>query len=127
MVTKEQLLKASAFSGISKSYKGVFTTEKAKEYLESNLARIGRSSLTIISSMKTNSFFFSDDHCFGIDIAEMKEKGFVPCTAQIPLHVKERESLPSGVVRTIEEYITIFHRDEKQINSIEELVELLNS
>ena len=127
MVTKQQLITPSTFSKTSKNYRGVLTKEEAQERIDVDKERIGSASLTVISSLKKNCFFFSDDHCFGVGIYEIKEKGFVPSTSQMPQQVTPREILPSGIVNTAEEYISIFHKDEKQITSVEELLEILNS
>lgn len=127
MVTKERLLTASAFSKMNKSYKGFLTKEEAEQRLLEQQERFGRSTLVCISSFEKGTFFFSDDHCFGVGVEELKNKGFVPCSAGIPLYVKPREILPSGVVTNIQEYIDIFHKDERLIENIDELLEILNS
>lgn len=79
--------------------------------------------LIIHSSVDEKIFFFSDNHCFGYEVLPSH---FVPCTAVFPLQVWPRDSLPDGWIRTIEQYIEVFCSGERQITSIEELVEYLD-
>lgn len=129
-VTKEQLLEASSF-GVRNQKKGVITTKEAND-------RINRfNSIITISSLKHGVFFFSDDHCFGVGVLEMKKAGFVPCTSQMPHLIKERPAFPEGILHTAEEYKEVFEVgfvDEngkqpihRQIESVDELVEFLNN
>lgn len=127
MVTKEQLLTASVVSRSSKTYKGVLTKRETEQKLQKQQERIGRSTLVTIRSIERRVFFFSDDHCFGVGISAMKEKGFVPCSTGIPISIKPRERVPSGIVTNVQEYIDVFHHDERLIEGIDELLEILNS
>lgn len=129
MFTKEDLLSASSFARSAKargsnSYKGVLTNEEALERAE----RFNRQGTLVTITHRRNEneriFFFSDDHCFGYPILP---DGFVPCTSVFPMYVKPRPGVEDGWVNTIEKFIAVFHYDARQINSIEELVEYLNS
>lgn len=70
-------------------------------------------------------YFFSNDHCFSY-IDEKNKLHAVPCTSTIPMSVKPRETLPSGVVTSVDEYITIFHHDEILVDNFMQLVELID-
>jgi hypothetical protein len=63
-----------------------------------------------ISNTSTGEFFFSTDHCQSNLGCE-----WVPCSILLPLAVEPRNGLKSGLVETIEEYLMIFHKGEKQI------------
>lgn len=93
--------------------KGVLTSEEAFE----------RSIIThtVITkhNRKNNTFFFTDDHVFGYGILP-EEYG--SSTGVLPMTIVPREELPSGIINTIEEYKMIFLKNAKQINSLEELI-----
>lgn len=118
MYTKEMLL-----STIRKPemYKGVLTTNETKERL---LKHTTVMTMTTVGLGDKNVFFFIDDYTFGTRVLP---KCFVPSSTQIPMHVKERECLPDGWVDSIEKFMKIFCSNEKQLSSIEELVEFLNT
>ena len=121
MYTKEDLVD-SCSQGRAGKIKGVLSFKEAKELFELKKARLGRSSLTTLTSSKNNCFFFSDDHCFGTGVID----DFVPCTTQIPMSVTPRESLPSGLIDSVETYISVFHKDEQIIETFEELLSIIN-
>ena len=100
-----------------KQSQGVLTTEQA-------LVR-ARHTKTIVSvsSRKDGVFFFTDDHCFGYPHLS---NDFVPRTSSFPMQVVPREGLEDGWVTTIEQFIAVFHDDEKQIKTIEELISLID-
>lgn len=120
MFTKEQLLnnsnRAKILAKQGKSVKVVLTTDE-----QNQLAEYGRS-FQVISDSKI--FFFTDDYCVGVGLFP---DDFIPSSTVCPMIVSPRESLPSGAVETAEEYIMIFERDRKQINTIDELVDYLNA
>jgi len=93
------------------------TEEKAAEIRE---RAIDRGDLTIISNMEKEQFFLTIDHCQRYsDISErsriMEDNGWVPVTCHIPMYVKPRASVPDGVIRTKEEYISVFYYDYTEI------------
>ena len=98
---------------------GVLNDHQALQYF----ANHGERSLVTISSHKHNVFFFSDDHCFGYGVLP---DDFVACTGRFPTKCEPRESIPNGIVDTLEKYIALYHVGERQITTIEELVELLD-
>lgn len=103
-----------------KEYKGVLTTEETKQHSVVHNRIVTHQ--TSFDDFKY--FFFSDDHGFGHGVLP---DDFVPCTAYLPLEVTPREGLEDGIVDTVEKYMFIFCKDKKQINSIEELCEYLNT
>lgn len=102
-----------------KSGKGVLTSQEA--YIRA----LGKHrSVISISSLEDNVFFFSDDHIFGYKVMP---KTFVPGTTQFPMSVAPRECVPDGIISTIEQYIEVFHKGQRQITSIEELAVYLDN
>lgn len=122
LFTAQQLLesshngKSAARSG--RLYKGVLTSEEASERAKNGLGVI------TVSSHERKVFFFSDDHCFGYPLLP---SDFVSSSCQMPMTVVPRPQLTSGIVNTVDEFITIFESDRTQLLSIEALVEFLNS
>lgn len=113
-----QNLVATSFK-YSNSGLGVLTAEQAY-----NHARTIGYRLIVISSFKDNVFFFSDNHLFGYTVLP---KHYVPCTGDFPTSVVPRESLLDGKIDTIKKYIEVFHTGQRQITSIEELAEFIDS
>lgn len=71
-------------------------------------------------------FFYSDDYCFGRNIPEYKMMEFTPSAVYLPLTVPARKGLESGLIFSLEEYEFIFHKKDKRIESIDDLVDVLN-
>jgi len=78
---------------------------------------LSRESVIIHSNMSRGEYFFSTDHCQGVYAKETypKEEGWVPTTFHLPQTVVPRESLPSGLVETAADVITIFFSDSREI------------
>ena len=110
---KEHLLASSA-SRFSKL--GVLTTGQAKEQMM-QLQRITTISMYTESG---ETWFFTDDHCFGVNLLP---SSFVPCSASLPMKITPREGFESGVIDTLEKYVSIFHKG-KQLTNIDEVVDL---
>lgn len=119
MYTKEQILSNSSMAKLlarqGRYIKGVLTTEE-----QNQLANKGHC-FQVITDGKV--FFFTDDYCIGVHLFP---KTFVPSSSVCPFEVKPRECLPDGIIVTAEQYIMIFEKDKKQINTIDELVDYLN-
>lgn len=119
MYSKERLLENSSFSKIMKakgrSIKGVLSKKEAGEHF--------CRSVTVITNVDTQDFFFTDDYCLGVGYLP---DDWVPCTTQLPTHVVPRENLPDGVVDTLDKYILVFHPEGRLIESVDELIDLLN-
>jgi len=67
--------------------------------------------ISIISNSDTNEFFVSNQHC------DYDLPGFVPVTYSLPMEVAPRETLPSGIVKTLEDVIGVFYSDMKKIEN----------
>lgn len=71
---------------------------------------------TVLCSSERKEFFFSTNHIQRFrSTLQSALDSFVPVTFSLPISVAPRPSLPSGVVSNLEEYIKIFHDDEKEI------------
>lgn len=125
---KQMLIIQHLISSPTHNKNAIFLTkQQAQERLDKMQETYGHGS---VSSMSFDIdgvvyFFFSNDHCFGY-INNRNKLDCVPCTTNIPMTVKPRECLPSGVVTTVAEYISIFHRDEILIDDFMQLVELID-
>jgi len=124
MYTKEKFLSNSTVakfrlrSNSDTPINGVLTKEEAE------IEKAKYSRITTITNVDTGDFFFTDDYCIGAGYLSSK---WVPGSTNIPLSVKPRKSLPSGEVKTVDDYILIFHRDGRLIESVDDLMEVLNS
>lgn len=97
--------------------KGILTSEEA-------FVRAKRTkTVVVISSFEEKKFFFSDDHCFGVRVLPGH---WVPSTSVFPMSVTPRPGLEDGIIDTIEKYISVFEKEREQINSIDELIDVLN-
>ena len=116
MYAKEMLVSSSPFAERN-GVKGILTSAEA-------LARAKRTkTVVVISSFEEKKFFFSDDHCFGVRVLP---EHWVPSTSVFPMSVKPRPGLEDGIIDTIEKYISVFEKGREQINSIDELIDVLN-
>lgn len=68
-------------------------------------------------------FFFSNNHCRAFEY----DWKFVPCSTYFPHAVKERPSLPSGLVCTVDDYLNVYHQGAILIESKEELEAIFNA
>lgn len=69
---------------------------------------------TVFSSRKDGTYFFSTSHCQPLGDGHAD---FVPSTGGLPMSAVPRAAIPEGVIRTIEEYIAVFHSDKKEIRN----------
>ena len=69
------------------------------------------------------SFFFTDDHCFGVNVLP---DPWVPCTSNIPRRITPRPGIEDGIIDTLEKYVQLFENGH-QITSIDQLVDILNN
>lgn len=119
MYSKERLLNNSSFSKFMKakgrSIKGVLSKKETEEHF--------KESVDVITNVDTQDFFFTDDYCLGVNYLP---DAWVPSTTQLPLRVVPRETLPDGVIDTLDKYILVFHPEGRLIESVDELIDLLN-
>lgn len=127
MITKQDILTSSAVSRMlardGKVVDGVLSLEKYREWRANHPAS---TSIQAITSGDHGVFFYTDDYCLGINIPEMNAHGFVPSSTGFPMSVKARPGLESGWISTLEEFEFIFHKDHRRLETIEELLEILN-
>lgn len=67
--------------------------------------------IVIIFNVETNEFFFTTDHC------QETTNEWVPVTYYLPINVKERKELPTGIVKTKEDLVNIFCSDLEEIKN----------
>lgn len=119
MYSKERLLNNSSFSKFMKakgrSIKGVLSKKETEEHF--------KGSVDVITNVDTQDFFFTDDYCLGVDYLP---DTWVPSTTRLPLRVVPRETLSDGVIDTLDKYILVFHPEGRLIESVDELIDLLN-
>lgn len=84
----------------------MWTSEKAQEVSTRRFALDG--DITVIVN-REGHFCFSTDHCQEMD------EGWVPISSSLPQQVAPRPSLPDGVIYTLEQYIMIYHGDDKEV------------
>lgn len=99
---------------------GLITKEAAVERARNH------SRYEVYSSLKDKAFFFVNDYCYGLNrVAGKLPERWVPCSFGLPTRVVPREGLESGIVQTIDEWIFIFERNSKLIESEEQLQAIL--
>lgn len=101
----------------SHQVKGVITKEEMQEQVDAG------KSVTVFTNVDDDSYFFSDDYCIGVDYLP---KAYVPGSVSIPHRCIPRESLPSGWVGNVDDYITIYHSEGKYLKTVDELIDHLN-
>ena len=57
-----------------------------------------------------SEYFFSTNHC-----QPRLSKEWVPTSFYLPHYVKERPSLPSGLVETAADVITVYHSEDTEV------------
>lgn len=67
--------------------------------------------ITIISSLDRKLFFQSTDHCQEHELGS----DFIPVTYTLPMQVSPRKSLPNGLIKNLNELISIFYDDMIEI------------
>lgn len=118
MVTVESLSK-SAESMVTGMKKHVLTTEEAKARL--------RSSIQTHQSRMHKVFFFTDHYTMGVTIPEWREKHLTASSTGMPWKITPREGFEDGYVHTLEGLIQLSYSDYKQITTVEELLDFLNT
>tara|TARA_B100000745_G_C20059631_1_gene361538 strand:+ start:293 stop:604 length:312 start_codon:yes stop_codon:yes gene_type:complete len=58
-----------------------------------------------------NEFFFSRSH------DDNWGDGWVVCTARLPMKVVPRKGIEDGFVRTLQQYVAVFHATDKQVEN----------
>lgn len=106
------------------SIKGVLTTEEQEQLMshikESNYANHGE----IRSFGDDKVFWFTDDPNMGVGILP---KNFRLCYMICPHRLYTGDSPTDGLVQNTQDYIKVYRDGMRQINTIDELVEYLNT
>lgn len=72
----------------------------------------------------TNAIVFVDCYSFGFGVLP---SGWVSSSTGLPMRCEPRPELPSGIISTVQDYMTVFHDKETVVlQSIQELVDYLN-
>lgn len=73
-------------------------------------------SVIIMSNMDRGEYFFSTDHCQRIHAPETFPSGsWVPTTFYLPQGCVPRPSLPTGLIDSRADIVTIFHQGDREI------------
>lgn len=113
MITKEQL-----FQSVRKPCKGVLTTAETYAITVNK-----RRNIYVTSSLVFEKYFFTDSYGFGYGVLP---DHFTASSINFPIRVQPREGLEDGVVDTMFKFKQIFFDDMKQINTVDELVNICN-
>ena len=122
MYTKESVLnnspKAKALARIGQSPKGVLTNEEQNALCAKGL------SFQVITNGEV--YWFTDDFqmCHGV---LGNEFGFMAVGRPCPIFLSARRNMPSRMISTAEKFTALYRRNERQITSVDELLDYLNS
>jgi hypothetical protein len=87
----------------------IISKNEAQDIVEST------GSLVIWTHHKTNEYFFSDIYNFPESMGEYTDD-WVSCSARIPSKVTPRKGLESGIIKTVDDFLFIFHDDGKELD-----------
>lgn len=117
--TKEQLLSNSAQSKVlardGRVSKGVLTSEEQQARLDA-----GHKSVQVIRDNEV--FFFTDDYSMLYGLIP----GMSSSSTSVPMTIKPRPAFPDGWIHNVQDYIKVFEKDHRQINTMDELLTYLN-
>ena len=113
LLNNSVLVKIRACLGNTNPVKGVLTKEEVKF----------NDNLMVICNVDSEDFFFTDDYCLGTGYLP---ESWVPSWCGLPLVVTPRECVPEGRVETVDQYIAVFHPKGRLIETIDELIDVLN-
>ena len=103
-------------SNLKKS--SVLTLDEVKASLSQQFEKNEHASLITLTNIDTQEYFFISHYRIpeGVD-----DKDLSICQVTLPIRVVPREGLESGYVDSVEEYIYVFHKGEKLLESIDEV------
>ncbi len=126
---KEKLLASGSNQYINPLYKKpakcVLTIKEAENYIKENKR------ILEIACIDSGIRFFTDNYTFGlltkdrITTERITPVSFVPVSSAIPMRVHPRKGLTTGVITTLEEYLIVFGKNTRIIQSIDELIDFL--
>ncbi len=102
---------------------GFMSKEEAQKQLDSDTPHllIKDNGLCLIGDRKV--FFLSDDGGWGHTVLP---KEFVAVSQRLPAFATPRPGLENGCIDTVDKFMLVYCRNEKLLNTIEELVDYLN-
>lgn len=107
------------FSGwLTNNRKGILTREEAQKFIEKN------GHIFHVVDVNTNINFYTDSYTFGLNVLP---KSFVPSMTSLPMSVAPREGVEQGIINTEEQFYAVFAYHETFVQSLDELLEKLNS
>ncbi len=80
----------------------------------------GRQVITV-GSLAHKAFFFTNDYCHTSRVNPPLDSNWVPGSTSLPMHVKARPVLPTGIVNCVQGYMLIFHSDSVCLETQEAL------
>lgn len=102
---------------------GVWTNEMVNASLKDERPDLlVKNGLTAISDNEV--FFYTDDYTYGTKVLP---KEFCHGLHGFPSHAAPREGLEDGVIDSAEKMTLVYFHDQRQITSVEELVEYVNA
>ena len=127
MITKEMFCQ-SAFTRIMNrqgcQLKYVLTFEEAKAYANNfNNVQVIKNSKYL--GAEQEYFFYTDDYCMGTGVfngdSAIIKNYWGAASQQFPFHTGTNK-----YIQTLEDYESVFHKNGKRIESMDELLEILN-
>ena len=103
---------------LTNNRKGILTREEAQKYKEKN------GHIFHVVDVNTNINFYTDSYTFGLNVLP---RSFVPSMTSLPMSVAPREGVEQGIINTEEQFYTVFVCPEKFVQTLDELIEKLNS
>lgn len=103
---------------LTNNRKGILTREEAQKFIEK------KGHIFHVVDVNTNINFYTDSYTFGLNVLP---KSFVPSMTSLPMSVAPREGVEHGIINTEEQFYTVFVYQETFVQSLDELLEKLNS
>lgn len=103
---------------LTNNRKGILTREEAQKFIEKN------GHIFHVVDVNTLINFYTDSYTFGFNVLP---KSFVPSTTFLPLTVTARDCVKQGIINTEEQFYAVFVYQETFVQSLDELLEKLNS
>lgn len=103
---------------LTNNRKGILTREEAQKFIEKN------GHIFHVVDVNTNINFYTDSYTFGFNVLP---KSFVPSMTSLPLAVAPRDCVKQGIINTEEQFYAVFVYQETFVQSLDELLEKLNS
>lgn len=100
--------------------KCVLNYEEAMKYLETD------KTIMCVKNSGLGVYFFTDNYLIGrLKEIRIIPPGFVPSSGGLPLEVTPREGLADGIIKTLDDYISVFCKNLRRLETVDELVDLL--